>query len=196
MGLSLQVGYWGTIDNDSWLDSQLTIINSILLNHKLQPWGEPKIPVLERSRTENISIPYSWLDSLKAAFLSRLYDPTWVANAVEELGEHLDFDSHLLNHSDCEGFYIPLDCSDFIIDDKAPGGILGSSYRLLDELILLAPALGIDLSSGELSDLEARRINDLINDSTSEIEPLLTAWIVFYEAARLSVKHRRILVLC
>ena len=40
------------------------------------------------------------------------------------------FDSHLLCHSDCEGFYLPIDFADVIVDAKnqmrIAGGLLGS----------------------------------------------------------------------
>jgi hypothetical protein len=196
MGLNLQIGYWGLSEPDAWLDSQLFTINAVLKDHKFPNWNEPRSPLLERSRTETISYPYSWLDALRAAYLSRKYDPNWVATEVEELEDHLEVDSHLLNHSDCEGFYLPVDCEDFIIDDRVPGGILGSSYRLFEELSSVAPALGIKLENGVLSDEEAHRINELINSCSSDIEPMLTVWLSFYEAARLSVKYGRILILC
>lgn len=73
------------------------------------------------------------------------------------------FASHLLCHSDCEGFYLPVDFEVVLIDsqdqDRIPGGLLGSSYRLRDELLAIAPALGITVSDGELADAEGDRLN-------------------------------------
>ncbi|MFF3895513.1 hypothetical protein ACFYY3_20450 [Streptomyces sp. NPDC001812] len=50
---------------------------------------------------------------------------------------------HLIHHSDCEGYYVPVDFAHVITDKKAPGGYLGSSVRLLAETRRLAEALGL-----------------------------------------------------
>jgi hypothetical protein len=57
---------------------------------------------------------------------------------------------------------------------------VGSSRYLLAELVDLAPALGISLDQGVLSDGTARQIND-------ECDTLATAWLLLHEAARLSI---------
>lgn len=58
---------------------------------------------------------------------------------------------HLLCHSDCEGFYVPLSFDLVLFDDAVPprtsiGGIVGSSVRLLEECRELASV--IDLPPG------------------------------------------------
>ncbi|MEU9716683.1 hypothetical protein [Streptomyces sp. NPDC047976] len=50
---------------------------------------------------------------------------------------------HLIHHSDCEGYYVPVDLAHVIVDERAPGGGLGSSVRLLAETRRLAAALGL-----------------------------------------------------
>lgn len=50
---------------------------------------------------------------------------------------------HLVHHSDCEGYYVPVDFAHVIVDKKAPGGYRGSSVRLLEETRRLAEALGL-----------------------------------------------------
>lgn len=63
---------------------------------------------------------------------------------------------HLVHHSDCEGYYVPVDFAHVIVDKKVPGGYLGSSSRLLTEIRRLAEALGLpeglDPDSEEVSD--------------------------------------------
>lgn len=63
---------------------------------------------------------------------------------------------HLVHHSDCEGYYVPVDFAHVIVDKKAPGRSLGSSVRLLAETRRLAEALGLpehlDPDSEEVSD--------------------------------------------
>src|SRR5258708_11775254 len=54
--------------------------------------------------------------------------------------------NHLIQHSDCEGFYLPLDFVPVIFPDsdlKIPGEMIGSSHRLLAECRQLAAALAI-----------------------------------------------------
>jgi len=50
---------------------------------------------------------------------------------------------HLIYHSDCEGYYVPADFLQVIIDERLAGGQLGSSVRLLAETRYIAAALGL-----------------------------------------------------
>ncbi|WP_330237302.1 hypothetical protein [Streptomyces sp. NBC_00566] len=50
---------------------------------------------------------------------------------------------HLIHHSDCEGYYVPVGFTHVIVAETAPGGYLGSSVRLLAETRRLAEALGL-----------------------------------------------------
>jgi hypothetical protein len=50
---------------------------------------------------------------------------------------------HLIYHSDCEGYYVPVGFDRVIVDERAPGGYLGSSVRLLEETRRIAQALGL-----------------------------------------------------
>jgi hypothetical protein len=50
---------------------------------------------------------------------------------------------HLVYHSDCEGYYVPVDFQRVIMDENAPGGYLGSSARLLVETRRIVQALGV-----------------------------------------------------
>ena len=63
---------------------------------------------------------------------------------------------HLIYHSDCEGYYVPADFLRVIVDEKAVGGYLGSSVRLLTETRRIAAALGLpedlDPDSAEVLD--------------------------------------------
>jgi len=51
--------------------------------------------------------------------------------------------THLIHHSDCEGYYVPVDFEQVIIDERLAGGSLGSSVRLLAETRSIAAALGL-----------------------------------------------------
>src|SRR6202008_5022884 len=128
----------------------------------------------QRTRASLMSMPYSFIHYLRRAYAHRAADPAWMAAPLDEDEDPTDdpvleeetemLSSHLLCHSDAEGFYVPVDFDDVLFeeaeDGELPGGMLGSSYRLLDELVVVAPALGIRLDDGQLSDAEARRIDD------------------------------------
>lgn len=98
-------------------------------------------------------------------------------------------DSHLLCHSDCEGYYVPVAFDEplFLPPDAgvAGGGMVGSSQGLLDELRGCAPALGIALDGGELTDDEARRVGDLPETDPFMIEA--SVWLTLHEACRASI---------
>jgi hypothetical protein len=55
--------------------------------------------------------------------------------------------SHLLCHSDTSGYYVPVDFSDPLFLPQEAGvegaGMVGSSQRLLAELAVIAPPMGL-----------------------------------------------------
>jgi len=98
--------------------------------------------------------------------------------------------SHLIVHSDREGWYVPVDFPHVLYAARGgslPGSILSSSQRLLGELRAIAPWLGVALGpAGELDDARAARLNE-----TSQADPWYRermAWIHAYEATRLSAE--------
>jgi hypothetical protein len=147
------------------------------------------------------SFPYSFLHHLRRTYARWKQNPDTPATpcpddqdpasdpAIEQ--ELYMFDSHLLSHSDCEGFYFPLDFSEIIVDPEEQGrihgGFLGSSYRLHEELVAMAPALGIN-NAAELSDEEADSIRSC-TETESELWIEKATWLTLYEACRLSKQH-------
>jgi hypothetical protein len=99
--------------------------------------------------------------------------------------------NHLLCHSDCEGFYLPIEFEEVLIDDhgQIPGGMLGSSFMLQKELVAVAPALGIRLENENLDDAEAERINGGV-EAEGPLWIEKAVWLSLYEAARLSIEHK------
>jgi hypothetical protein len=80
------------------------------------------------------------------------------------------------------------------IDDEGelPGGMLGSTQRLMAELVAVAPVLGIELGNGELSDAEAKRLNrEAAKEASFWIEKMV--WLSLFEAARLSLKYKSVI---
>jgi hypothetical protein len=103
---------------------------------------------------------------------------------VEE--ETMRMQSHLLCHADAEGFYVPIDFKDVIFDEDGslPRRMLGSTQQLMQELITLAPYLGIKLRNGALADSEAARLNEEPEaEGPFWIEKCV--WLSLFEAARL-----------
>jgi hypothetical protein len=205
MGLSIVVGIMSDVaetDEEAveHYREEFARLNEVLAEQGLPQHSEPeKLPPVE-NRCSLDGFPYSFLHTVRRAYAHRIRDPQWIAEPrdddaaddplVEEVT--MEMESHLLCHSDAEGFYLPLDFASVVFDEdqeRITGGMLGSSYRLKEELEYVAPALGIKTSAGELADDEAQRINDLMErEGPLWIEQIV--WLALYEAARLSIKHR------
>ncbi len=185
-------------------EDELAAANRVLAAERLPRHAEPRT-VRQAPRSPVASIPHAALHHLRRAYAHRVNDPAWIAApfpadadpaddaAVEALTEQ--FESHLLCHSDHEGFYFPIELREVVVsneDDDVPGGLLGSSQRLLEELHRVAPALGVELDKGTLPDAEAARIAAL-----GPADPLwaeLTAWAALFEAAQLSIAYKAAIV--
>jgi hypothetical protein len=213
MGLSIAVGYLAEAlaDGDSetvaYFESTMDAVNRVLAGEGLPRHAEPRTPPASASRCSMEGFPYSTLHYLRRAYAHRVGDPGWMADPVPDGVDPADdaqvealteqFESHLLCHSDAEGYYLPIDFADVVFaseDDEIPGGMLGSTQRLRAELALVAPALGIGLDGGELSDAEAARL-----DAVDPDHPLwreLLAWFALWEAARVSLASRCAIVFC
>lgn len=206
MGLAVEVGMLSDLiqndpDGADWLRDSFSSVNAVLAEHNLPPHREPEsLPSLD-SRASILSYPYSFLHHLRRVVAHAADKPGWVAKpfpdgddpsadpVVERHSAYLE--SHLLCHSDCEGFYLPIEFKEPIGDDqdRIPGGILGSTFMLREELVAVAPALGIRLENGQLRDHEADRLNREIEaESALWIEKAV--WLSLFEAARLSIDHK------
>jgi hypothetical protein len=207
MGLSVVVGMLAELIEDDgegaeWLRESFANVNDVLAEHGLPPHLEPEELVLTDDRSIISSFPYSFLHYLRRAYARWKREPHLPATAcgpdedpssdpaIDE--ESSMFESHLLCHSDCEGFYLPIRFEEVLVDDaggdRIPGGLLGSSFMLLDELTSMAPCLGIALLSGELADSEAETIGAKVQEE-SDLWIELGVWLTLNEAARLSIKH-------
>jgi hypothetical protein len=206
MGLAISIGYLGDFDEDDpesadRFEQDLANLNAILEQHGLQPHQEPVRLEDIQMRATCRSFPYSFLHYLRRVYAHVVQNPNWHAEPLKNGKdptkdsvldrEYAMFSSHLLCHSDAEGYYVPQDFTDVIFDDS--GGMIGSSHQLLRELVMVAPALGIVLENGELSDAEAKRINEVgASDIGLWIEYIV--WIALFEAARLSIEHNTLIV--
>jgi hypothetical protein len=207
MGLSISVGMLADLlENDeagaNWLVATLRGVNEVLAENNLPTYEEPEQLPPMVSRAQAMSFPYSFLHYLRRFYANVTHDSDWIPTLTPD-GESATDDqvldeemymmsSHLLCHSDSNGFYLPIDFDDIVIDDtgadRIPGGIVGSSHQLMREMIEVAPSLGIKLSGANLSDAEATRINAVAESEEGFwIEHLV--WIALFEAARLSIEH-------
>jgi len=212
MGLAVDVGVLAyLLENDhegaDWLEEGFASANLLLEREGLPIHAEPRTLETPAWRASIRSFPYSFIHYLRRAYAHRSANPSWMARPLEhDVDPAADplvedelylLSSHLICHSDAEGFYFPIDFSDVLFadpeDSSLPGGMLGSSYRLLEELEVVAPALGIRLIDGWLPDNEAARINELAC-SEEGIYRELCAWLALHEAARVSIELKTAIV--
>lgn len=207
MGLGVSVGMLADLsENDpegaEWLRESFQSVNALLAANQLPLHLEPETAISEGSRCGCDSYAYSSLHYLRRIYAHVSQDPHWKPEPVGEDESPTDdpavdqetnlMRSHLLCHSDAEGFYVPVDFEDVIFDDgdTVPGGMLGSSQRLMEELVVLAPYLEIWLDDGELSDSEASRLNEEAEGEKNPFWIEKLVWLSLFEAARLSLKHK------
>lgn len=210
MGLSVSVGTLADLkkhdpEGADWLRESLQRVQQLLQSKGAGSWQEPEELGELRLRPHVSSFPYSFLHYLRRAYAWAVERPGTPLEPVgpEDLSvedeQLIDvataaMDSHLLCHSDSEGFYVPVDLSEplFDVEDRGvAGGVVGSSQGLLRELQRVAPLLGIHLGpQGTLSDEEAQHVHE---ESMHEGLPFWReklVWLALYECAQASVTHR------
>jgi hypothetical protein len=204
MGLAVTVGILADLaENDpeavEHVASEFRLINDVLRWNRFREHREPTtLPRLD-DRTGVGSFPYSYLHYLRRFYASRIARPDQVPDPVAE-GESPTDDAvleevgspshHLLWHSDCEGYYVPIDFPEVLAGEGIAGAGIGSSMRLLDELKLIAAPLGIVLKEGMLSDADAVAIAEEDEDTGGPYWIERLVWLALFEAARLSIEHR------
>lgn len=191
------------------LREQLRAINELLAGEGVSPHEEATERGVVIARGRMGGVPYSFVHYLRRAYARAVEMPQEVLApvaagedptadpAVESLSYM--FESHLLCHSDCEGYYVPVDFDEVLFPDDSlglPGGMVGSSAALLRELVYVAPYLGITLVDGELGDAEIERIHLALEDEEDPLYRERETWLLFYEAARVSVANRTLITFC
>lgn len=131
----------------------------------------------------------SLLDPCEDKLLLKIYD--------EELKTNFP---HLIDHSDCDGYYIPVEFStpvwikpseiDIEDDDSSMLISIGSSINLLKELEFINKHLQVDIS--DLSDLEIFS-GKIAGD---ELEFVKWCWGVLYQMSVNSIKYSQPIVFC
>jgi len=212
MGLALSTNFLADmLANDpegaEWFRGQMELVNELLAAQGLPPHAEPETFGAVKARAHCGSFPYSFLHYLRRAYArtreypDRPLEPVRAGEdpaadpAVEDASSMLD--SHLLCHSDCEGFYLPTELDViFDVDERGlAGGMLGSSVCLLRELVEVAPSIGIELQGGNLTDEAVAALAAEEHEAARfGIERLV--WLALYETARVSVANKTVLVFC
>jgi hypothetical protein len=173
-------------------------INRLLVKEHLQPLDLNAIPnhsVLPRFKASFPTSAFYALCEFYACIAAGLgftlpYTPEQeeaLASEVEEIATSLT--NHLICHSDRDGYYLPRDFDELIFDAsrQVTGEFLGSSPRLLKQLVNLAPHLQIKLEDEQLTEVELERIKMLCYDSENPFATLQMVWLALFECARVSV---------
>lgn len=208
MGLAVSVGNlaWflkrGYGEDAEHFRHDLREVNRVLAANGLPAHIEPEVLPRLKDRSRLCGLPYSWLHYLRRAVafarqapdefrpLAAGDDPTTDSRVDREI--FVMMDSHLICHSDCEGYYVPIDFPDPLYDDrggKLPGGILGSSQQAMRELLLTAPLLGIRAPEGVLADEGAAEIaNEPERANPYWIERKV--WLELFDRLSYGIEHK------
>ena len=131
MGLAVCVGMLAELleddpENAEGFEEELAEANRVLAAAGLPQHTEPREPMELDSRASIDGFPYSFIHYLRRAYAHRLLSPDWVATPLPDdvdptadpkIQALLDGSaSHLLCHSDAEGFYVPIDFKDVLFD--------------------------------------------------------------------------------
>jgi hypothetical protein len=206
MSLAISVGLACGPDDDpdavTYHRKSLRQINRLLALHGLPPHKEPESLFSLPYRGQPISFPYAWTPYLLRAVAYARQAPGQFCPVRE--GEdpasdrRLDAElytfaeSHVICHSQTEGYYVPIDFPEWLCDNRKgglPGGILGSSQQALGEIVQTAPLLGIRLNGRDLSDQEALAVGQE-PDGSHPCWIERKVWLSMFEAFRLSVEHK------
>jgi hypothetical protein len=204
MGLAIGVGILADLiihdeEGAEWTRKSIASLNEVLVSQGLLEHCEPeKLPPMTRRSVT--SYPYSFLHYLRRAFACvERQEPVRTGNMtdtdfnlVQDVAIDL-MDSHLLSHSDAEGFYLPQAFRDLLCDDRLPGGFAGSLPQLLKELERVAPAIGIQLENGILPPVEEDKLARIDDDADPFYREKIV-WFSLYEAAKLCMVHGTLLV--
>lgn len=204
MGLAIGVGDLAAALRDDpedcdALEQDFDRLNAVLRQFGLPTHTEPRdLPELEYESV--VSFPYSFLHFARRMYarlrLGKPAEPVVGGDLSAEDDTDIESvsslqDSHLLYHSDCDGYYVPIDFERPLLDEEITGGAVGSTQGLLREINLIAPLIGIELAGGEptAAALEALRAFD--ESHPFHIERVV--WHTVFENCKFSLKHRSII---
>lgn len=172
-------------------------------------WREPDVLHEAGEHDFSAGFPYGYLMHLRRVFtLVRRGEPVTAAAAVsaeqyrrdkEKVTDEMTlFASHLLCHADSAGYYVPVDFDDpqFLLEAEiAGGGMVGSSQRLLAELVECAAPIGIRLDDDGL--LPAEQAAQIVAaEGEGPFEKERYTWLQLYRACLASTESGHAIVFC
>jgi hypothetical protein len=186
-------------DDVEFIRENLTLANELLVAAGLPAHLEPEhfTGVEWIAEVRPGELEYSSIYRLgRLAAKRRLHKQMAAESAKEDPLEDPDLqraiaspDFHLIANLNAEGVYVPI-VFDAVLSDAEGLIALGSSHKLLTELIEVAPALEIHIAAaGEVGAAEMARIVALADDERTPLRGELLAWLSFYKGARASIKH-------
>lgn len=199
VGLLYLLSNIGEYEGLNYYKDMFNDINKVLKRHNIDTYKEPIN--LKREEIFYFQIKYSVVASLKklAAYIALnevLPSPNYQnKNIIEQYmkeKKHKHSFDHLILHSDCDGFYVPVQFNEIVLLEPSlniEGTIIGSSYKLIKECELIANFLGLPLDL----DLESEEIDEIFESENlgperwKEYIVESFACLVLYNAARRSI---------
>jgi len=192
------------------LRAELASINRVLSRKGYPTFDEPTIAIAAPRRAIS-SFPYSYLHRLRRAYTLHFRElelqppkgpPLWLRRLGFESNDALRKEEaliedlsgqmcvHLLTHSDCAGWYVPVELPEIVFDDELPGGgMLGSSYALRRELLSVALPLEIDLQNEQPTDAATALLANHEHQRGHRLGIERLVWFSLWEAVQISVQH-------
>ncbi len=203
MGLAITSGeYAYFLEEDpegaEWLEEDLLKINLALKEKGFREHTEPKkIPETNMSCIEGF--PYSFLHYLRRVYaLNELGEKITPTNGeITEQDESIiekvsgKLSSHLLCHSDAEGYYVPIEFNDVIFNSELPGEILGSRQKLFSEIIKIANLINIEVIDNSISEITESELAEANENNPYYIERVV--WFALYENCKNSIEHNTLI---
>jgi hypothetical protein len=215
MGLSISVGLLcdlarsGDSEGFEYHSSAFGQLTRALAKEDID-WREPEVHPETDGDHHSAGFPYSYLTHLRRIYtLARLGNPITPASTRSDEEYELDledvsdetlmFDSHLLCHSDADGYYIPVDFDDplYLPEAAAPdgAGMVGSSQRLRAELAGIASAIGFQLE--EDGTLSAAQVEAAMRGAGQHpFDAERYTWVGLYLACQASIEGGHAIVFC
>jgi len=206
----MDVGYLGPLlaqdpEEAEYFHEELALVNALLADEGLPAHREPEPFEDSGCRQHLASFPGDFLDRLRRAYACACTGGPlpWEEEETAELYELVEeaaseWGAHLLCHSGCEGYFLPRDFPTPLEDAQRrgiAGGNVGSCAGLLRELAMVAPALGIRLEGGQLSDAEAARVYAASTRKEGPCWREQVAWLALWEKATTAMRHGAMLAL-
>jgi hypothetical protein len=189
----------GDAEGVAWCRREFAEVSRVLAANGLPAYEEPeRLPPTPDDLWWSLAgLSYGWFNRLQRAVAharqrARRLEPLAEdesANADRRLrAERKAGQSHVVCHSDCDGFFIPVDFPVPLTDPRKQlyGLVLGSSQQALRELIEAASLLGLSVKEGKVEERVAEAIREGQDEHPLWVERL--AWLYLFRPLQVSVE--------